>query len=175
MMNMDKKVLVTYSSKHGSTAEIAEKIGSVLKEAGIDVAVMSVKQAGAPSAYGAVVLGSAAYVGQWRKDAVKYLQDNAASLAQRPVWLFYSGPSGEGDPVKLLDGRIFPDKLKPTIDTIKPRDTVVFHGDVRPEKFGTMERFVIKRVKSPVGDFRDWDMITAWAMSIAGELKKEDG
>jgi menaquinone-dependent protoporphyrinogen oxidase len=169
---MDKKVLVTYATKHGATAEIAEKIGEVLKEAGLDVAVMPVKQAGDPSSYGAVVLGSAAYIGQWRKDSVKYLQENSSSLAQLPVWLFYSGPSGEGDPVKLLDGRIFPGKLKPTIDTIKPRDTAVFHGDVRPEKFGAMERFVIKNVKSPIGDFRDWDMITAWAKTIADELKK---
>jgi len=28
---MDKKVLVSYASKYGATAEIAEKIGEVLK------------------------------------------------------------------------------------------------------------------------------------------------
>ena len=169
---MNNKVLVTYASKHGATAEIAEKIGDILKEAGIDIDIVPVKQAKDPSDYRAVVLGSAAYIGQWRKDAVKYLKGNAESLGQRPVWLFYSGPSGEGDPVKLLDGRIYPRKLQPVIDIIKPRDTAVFHGDVRPEKFSALERFVIKNVKSPVGDFRDWDAITAWAKGIADELKK---
>jgi len=84
----------------------------------------------------------------------------------------YSGPAGEGDPVELLKGRIYPDSLKPTIDTIKPRDITVFHGDVRPEKFGGLERFVIKSVKSPMGDFRDWDAIDAWAKGIADDLKK---
>jgi len=102
---MSDKVLVTYASKHGATAEIAEKIGGILKEAGIDIEIMPVKQAKDPSAYGAVVLGSAAYIGQWRKDAVKYLKVNAASLGQRPVWLFYSGPAGEGDPVQRPGGR----------------------------------------------------------------------
>jgi menaquinone-dependent protoporphyrinogen oxidase len=169
---MEKKTLVTYSSKHGATAEIAERIGAVLKEAGIDVVVMPVKEVKDLSVYGAVILGSAAYIGQWRKDAVKFLKENAASLAKRPVWLFYSGPSGEGDPVKLLDGRIFPGGLKPTIDIIKPRDTAVFHGDVRLERFGAMERFVLKNVKSPLGDFRDWDAIAAWAGKIAAELNK---
>jgi len=171
-MNMSDKVLVTYASKHGATAEIAEKIGGILREAGVDIDIMPVKQAKDPSAYGAVVLGSAAYIGQWRKDAVKYLKENAASLGQRPVWLFYSGPAGEGDPVELLKGRIYPPGLQPTIDTIKPRDIAVFHGDVRPEKFGKLERLVIKSVKSPMGDFRDWDAIDAWAKGIAAELKK---
>ena len=31
------------------------------------------------------------------------------------LFLFYSGPAGKGDPVKLLDGRIFPGNLKPTL------------------------------------------------------------
>ena len=170
---MSDKVLVTYASKHGATAEIAGKIGEILKEAGIDIEVIPVKQAKDPSGYRAVVLGSAAYIGQWRKEAVKYLKDNTASLAQCPVWLFYSGPAGEGDPVELLKGRIYPPGLQPTIDTIRPRDVAVFHGDVRPERFGALERFVIKNVKSPVGDFRDWSAITAWANGIAGELKKQ--
>jgi hypothetical protein len=30
---------------------------------------------------------------------------------------------------------------------------------------------VIKNVKAPVGDFRDWDSIIAWAASIVGTLK----
>jgi menaquinone-dependent protoporphyrinogen oxidase len=51
-------------------------------------------------------------------------------------------------------------------------ETKVFHGDVRPEKFGPFERWIIKNVKSPVGDFRDWGAITGWAGQIAAELRK---
>ncbi len=169
---MEGKILVAYASKHGATAEIAEKIAEVLKASGIDADLKPAKEAGDVAHYAAVVLGSAAYIGQWRKEVVKILTEQEEKLALRPVWLFYSGPSGEGDPVELLKGRIFPDKLKAVVERIKPVDTKVFHGDIRPEKFGPFERWIIKTVKSPVGDFRDWDAITAWAKQIAAELQK---
>ena len=60
------------------------------------------------SEYDAVVLGSAVYIGGWRKEAVKFLKDNEGALAERTVWVFSSGPAGEGDPVDLLDGWRFP-------------------------------------------------------------------
>jgi hypothetical protein len=34
------------------------------------------------------------------------------------------------------------------------------------------EKWIIKRVKAPVGDFRDWNAIADWARSIAGVLKE---
>lgn len=171
---MSDKVLVTYASKHGATAEIGAKIAGILKQEGLDVDVMPVKKVGDVSSYRAVVLGSAAYIGQWRKEAVMLLATQEKQLSEMPTWLFYSGPAGEGDPVELLNGRIFPDKLKPVIDRIKPKDTAVFGGDVRPEKFGFFEKRIIRMVKSAEGDFRDWDAITGWAKGIAVELKQEE-
>ena len=32
---------------------------------------------------------------------------------------------------------------------------------------------MIKNVKAPTGDFRDWDAISAWAMGIAAAVKGE--
>ncbi len=168
---MADKVLVAYSSKHGSTAEIAEKIGNVLKEAGLEADVKDVKQAGDPSGYRAVVLGSAAYVGQWRGDAVKYLKKYSSGLSGMPVWLFMSGPTGKGDPRELLKGVLYPPGMQPVIDAVKPREVIAFHGDSSAERFGGWEKWILKRVGSDAADFRDWDMITAWARKIAGELK----
>ena len=102
---------------------------------------------------------------------MKLLTGQEEKLALRPVWLFYSGPTGEGDPVEQLQGRIFPDKLKAVVERIKPRETKVFHGDTRPEKFGFWERWILNRVKSGIGDYRDWDAITDWAKQIAEELQ----
>ncbi|HCB50398.1 MAG TPA: hypothetical protein DEP47_12980, partial [Chloroflexi bacterium] len=93
-------------------------------------------------------------------------------LAERPVWLFSSGPAGEGDPVELLDGWRFPEAQQDIADRIQPRDIAVFHGALDPEELNFIERSMIKNVKAPVGDFRDWEVIEAWAAAVASELKQ---
>ena len=169
---MENKVLVAYASKYGATKQIAEKIGEVLFRAGLSADVLPAEQVKDPNAYQAVVLGSAVYIGKWRKQAAKFLKENEKILAERPVWLFSSGPAGEGDPVELLQGWTFPDALQPIADRIQPRDIAVFHGDVNVEKVNFIERAMIKNVESPVGDFRDWEAITTWATVIAQALKQ---
>ena len=171
---MDKQVLVAYATKYSATAEIAEKIGQVLGRAGLSTDVMPAKEVSYLTPYRAVVLGSAVYIGKWRKEAVKFLQDNENMLAERLVWLFSSGPSGEGDAVELLQGWRFPAKQQPVADRIQAQDIAVFHGAVDTEKLSFIEKSMINSVKAPVGDFRDWDAITAWATTIADQLKEAD-
>ena len=167
---METRVLVAYGTKYGATAGIAEKIGQVLQEAGLAVNVKPAGEAGDPVVYQAVVLGSAVYIGRWRKDAAKFLRDNEKALAERPVWLFNSGPLGEGDAAEQAGDLGFPKGLRPIVDRIRPRDNAVFHGAVDLEKLNPLERWMFKNVKSPIGDFRDWDAIAAWAAVIAAEL-----
>lgn len=172
---MDIKVLVAYGSKYGATAEIAEKIGEGLRQAGTQAEVMTVKEVKEIKPYHGVVLGSAVYIGRWRKEAVKFLKKNENLLTGKPVWLFSSGPADKGDPVELLNGWRYPKKIQPFIDKIKPVDIAVFHGVVNVEKMNALERQMMKMVKSEVGDYRDWDAIAAWAKGIADELKKKAG
>lgn len=169
---MDTQVLVAYATKYGATAEIAEKIGQALGEAGLRADVLPADRVSDLSPYKAVVLGSAVYIGRWRKEAVKFLKANEAALAEKAVWLFSSGPTGEGDPVKLLQGWRFPNSLQPLADRLQIRDIAVFHGAVDREKLNFIERWMLKNVKAPVGDFRDWEAITAWATAIADALKE---
>src|SRR4030042_3499838 len=101
---MDSRVLVTYATKYGATAGIAEKIGQVLRQAGLPTDVLPADRAGDLQAYKAVVLGSAVYIGQWRKQAATFLKANEKALAERPGWLVSSGPTGEGAPGALAPG-----------------------------------------------------------------------
>jgi menaquinone-dependent protoporphyrinogen oxidase len=167
---MDIQVLVAYATKHGATAEIAEKIGQVLRKAGLRTDVLSADGVSDLTPYEAVVLGSAFYMGRWRKSAVKFLRANEKMLAERPVWLFASGPTGEGDPVELVDGWRYPKALQPIIDHIQPRDVAIFHGALDVKELNPLEKWIIKNVKAPVGDFRDWDAITSWAAAVADAL-----
>ena len=167
---MDIRVLVTYATKYGATAEIAEKIGQVLRQAGLQTDVLPADRVGDLSPYKAVVLGSAVYIGQWQKKAATFLKANEKALAERPVWLFSSGPTGEGDPVQLMKGWRFPTSLQPIADRIHARDIAIFHGAVDPKKMNLIEKWMIKNVKAPVGDFRDWEAINAWASAISVAL-----
>lgn len=171
---MDTQVLVAYATKYGATAEIAEKIGEVLRQAGLRADVRPADKAGDVSTYQAVVLGSAVYIGRWRKQATKFLKVNENALAERPVWLFSSGPTGEGDPVELLKGWRLPGGLQPIADRIQARDIAVFHGAVNVDDLNLIERWMIKKVKSPAGDFRDWEAITGWAEGIVAALKESE-
>ena len=172
---MDKKILVAYASKYGATKEIAEKIVAVLREAGLQVDVLPVDRIRDVTPYKAVILGSAVYVGKWPKEAVRFLQADERVLAERPVWIFSSGPTGQGDPVALVEGERLPPALQPLVDRIQPRDIAVFHGYINPDKINFIEKWAIKSlVKKPFGDFRDWDAITAWAISIAESLKEAE-
>ena len=171
---MFTQVLVAYATKYGATAEIAEKIGQTLRGAGLQADVLPARKAGDLDLYDAVVLGSAVYAGQWRKDAVTFLETNEAALAKRPVWLFSSGPTGEGDPVELMNGWRFPEAQQPIADRIGPRDIAFFGGELDMEKLNFGERLLIKGIKAPVGDFRDWDGIHAWTNEVAMVLLREN-
>lgn len=169
---MDIQILVAYATKYGATTEIAEKIGQVLRQAGLPTDVLPVDRVSDLTPYEAVVLGSAVYIGKWRKEAVKFLQTNEKMLAERPVWLFSSGPVGEGDAVELTEGWRFPKAQQPIADRIRPRDIVVFHGVINMNKLNPIEKWMFKKFESPVGDFRDWETITSWATDIADVMKE---
>jgi len=163
---MHTRVLVVHATKHGATGEIAEKIGDVLRRGGLSVDMLPAGQAGDPNDYDAVIIGSAVYAGRWRKAAAAYLRTWEEALSTRPVWLFSSGPTGEGAPVELTKGWEFPESLQPIAERIRPREIVLFHGALDPTKLSVLERWMIKAVDAPMGDYRDWEAIVAWAGAI---------
>ena len=167
---MRDKVLVTYASKHGSTAQIADRISQVLGEAGLEVTERPIEKAADPGMFDAIVIGSAVYAGQWRKEAAEWLQLNSQLLAERPTWFFSSGPTGEGDPVKLMNGWRFPENLLDVADRIGPRDLAFFHGNLDMSKLNFGEKMVVKALKAPTGDYRDWQAIRNWATAVAADI-----
>jgi menaquinone-dependent protoporphyrinogen oxidase len=170
---MEDQVLVAYATKYGATAEIAEKVGEVLRQAGLRTDVLPAGRVRDLKPYKAVVLGSAVYIGKWLKEAEKFLRANEKTLATRDVWLFSSGPTGKGDPVELVRGWRFPEALQPIADRIRPRDIAVFHGNADVRKLNFIEKRMLGTVNAPLGDFRDWAAITSWAAAIASALREK--
>src|SRR5579884_2747221 len=124
-------VLVTYASKHGATQQMAERVGEILRRAGLEAQVRPVKDAGDLAGYDAFVIGSAVYFGSWMKEAVSFVRQNKAVLAIHPVWLFSSGPLGtQLTDVQGRDVReaTIPKEVAEFREAIRPRDHRVFFG-----------------------------------------------
>lgn len=171
---MENHILVACASKYGATAEIAERIAQALRQADLQADLLPVAQVEKLSVYTAIVLGSAVYAGQWRKEAAQFLEAKEEQLTELPIWLFSSGPTGRGDPVQLMNGWRFPEALLPVAERIQPRDIAFFHGAIDLKKLNLAEKLLIKGIKAPTGDFRDWEAITSWATGIAESLKGEN-
>lgn len=173
------KVLVAHASRHGATAEIAERLAVGLRDAGFEVDGRHVAHVADVESYDAVVVGASAYMFHWLRDATRFVERQHRALASRPVWLFSSGPLGtdlvdeEGrDVLETARPREF-DELHALIH---PRGEQVFFGawDPQAPPVGFVERFMRHLPVGgamPAGDFRDWDAIDAWAIQIARELR----
>ena len=79
-------VLVAYATRHGATAGIAERLAAGLCDNAVAAVPMPVDEVRDVRAHDAVVLGGAAYMFHWLKDAT--------SFARRTGWPFASGRSG---------------------------------------------------------------------------------
>lgn len=164
------RVLVTAGSKHGSTAQIADRIAAVLTERGHLVDVKAPEQVTDLSDYQVVVLGSAVYGGRWTASA-KALADRITTASPNPVtWIFSSGPVGdppkpEGDPVDVA----------PIVQATSAREHRVFAGKIDKSALSFGEKAIVLAVRAPEGDFRDWSEIEHWAHEIADRLVKEMG
>jgi menaquinone-dependent protoporphyrinogen oxidase len=95
----------------------------------------------------------------------KMAQRLAAELAERPVWLFSSGPIG--DPPKPEED---PVDVEPMMEATGARGHVIFSGKLDKGVLTFGERAIVAAFKAPEGDFRDWDEIRKWATEIAEDL-----
>ncbi len=170
-------VLVTFATKHGGTAGIAERIADRLRAGGLDVAVQPVKQVRDVDAYDAVVLGSALYMFHWMGAARSFAARNHDALSRKPLWLFSSGPIEAVDKEGRNQLEVSGPREIDTLLRLHPRDHQVFFGvwsrTYKPSGF--MERFVhmmpAARAAFPDADLRDWPRIEAWADGIATEVR----
>lgn len=171
-MTTEPKVLVVYASKHGATREIAEAIAGELRQDGCAADCQEAHDAAQPDGYDAVVLGSATYMKHWRREARRFLQHHRAALAERPLWLFSSGPVGEQEPDPAWTE---PHLVLKAAEELGARDHVVFGGRVPADPHNFVERAMARDTPAAFADRRDWDEIRAWARGIADELARQCG
>jgi menaquinone-dependent protoporphyrinogen oxidase len=161
------KVLVAVGSKYGATREVAAAIAEQLRGLGYEVDAFDAADVNTVRYYDAVIVGSAVYGGLWRRDASALVRDNQVLLRAREVWLFSVGMTSITQPDQPLDEA---EQLATLVDA---REHKRFDGRLLVEKLNVGEKALIKAINPPVGDFRDFDEIRAWADDIGVLLRKD--
>ena len=161
---MSDKILVAYASRCGSTGGVAEAIGQVLCDGGAAVDVRLVKDVTDVSPYRAVVVGSAIRMGQWLPEAVKFVETHRDALSQVPVAYFAVCMTLAEDTEE--NRRTVAAHLDPVREQVQPVDVGLFAGAMDYSKLSFVFRLIIKAMKVPEGDFRNWDAIRNWAANV---------
>jgi menaquinone-dependent protoporphyrinogen oxidase len=162
---MSMHVLVCGASKHGATEEVAEIIGGALLRAGHTVHLRLPHEVGDVTPFGAAVLGSAVYEGEWLEPMRRLVEDHAVELSAIPVWLFSIGPIG--DPPRPAEPPIDGTALR---DRIGARDHRTFPGRLIRASLDVTERSIVDELHAQDGDYRPLPEIEAWATEIAAQL-----
>jgi menaquinone-dependent protoporphyrinogen oxidase len=165
---MKDKILVAYASRAGSTGEVAETIGQMLCEAGAAVDVRLAKEVTDLSPYRAVVVGSGIRVGKWLPEAVEFVENHRETLNRIPIAYFLVCLTLKEDTEE--NRREVSAYLDPVCKIVQPVDTGLFAGAMDYSKLPFILRLTMKAMKSPKGDFRDWEVIRAWADRVHDRL-----
>ena len=166
---MNDRILVTYASRAGSTAEVALAIGGELRTRGFAADVEPIKEKPKLVGYGAVLIGSAVRMGNWLPEAVEFVKANRRALSRVPVALFTVHLLNYGDDEQSRQNReAYLSRVRPYVC---PVDEVFFAGRYDPARLSLIDRLTSQAVGAPVGDFRDWDKIRRWAHTYFGRTE----
>src|SRR5512136_3280977 len=162
---MSNKVLVTYASRLGSTAGVAEAIGKTLTENGAQVDVRRMEDVTELTPYSAVVAGSAIRDKQWLPEAMQFMQTHQAALRQKPfaaflVCMTLAMPSAD------KYRQFVADFLQPVRALVKPVSEGLFAGALDISKISSLSDRLKFRISVifgvwKEGDHRDWNAIRA--------------
>jgi menaquinone-dependent protoporphyrinogen IX oxidase len=61
--------------------------------------------------------------------------------------------------------------LHESVAPLQPVTEILFAGKLDPAKINFLMRKFMEMAKIPAGDFREWDVIAAWARELPGMFK----
>jgi len=189
-----KKILVTYATMAGSTAEVAQAVGEEIAASGWQVDILPISEVKDLRAYDGVVVGGPMIMG-WHRAAARFLKKNRETLQRMPWAVFVmalsltrSGEMGAGEIPVQVDENLpkapadearlnfreryarLPNYLRPILKAArpaKPASIGVFGGRL---EYGRLRwwavLFVMLVIQAPAGERRNWDAIRGWAAGL---------
>jgi len=188
------KILVTYASMAGSTAEVAQAVSEEIARHNLQVDVLPISQVQDISAYRGVVIGAPMIMG-WHRQALRFLRKHRSDLQHIPFAVFImamslteTGEAGVSGMQVFVDEKLpkppqkagslnFRERyarlssyLRPVLKACHPHQPAsigVFGGRL---EYGRLKvwavLFVMLIIQAPATDRRNWDAIRGWAASL---------
>ena len=169
------ELLIAYTSRAGSTAEVAEALGESLREAGILVEVGPMSQVESLQGWKALILGAPLYIGRFPRVLNKFFHRHREGIELLRPWCFVLGPTQ--DVSKDFEAaRIQAEKQFKKYPWFHPAELRILGGkwdpNTLPFPFSLLRRLPANPMsKIPASDIRDWAAIREWAKAIARQVK----
>ncbi len=125
-----KKILVTYATLSGTTADVARAVGEELQKAGAQADVLPMKQVKSLDEYGGVIVGAPMIAG-WHREALGFLRRHREDWHRLPLAAFLTAMSLTRNSVTNVDG------VPLCIDDALPK------APARPDHLSLRERYAL--------------------------------
>ncbi|MFX0133166.1 MAG: flavodoxin domain-containing protein [Candidatus Hodarchaeota archaeon] len=184
----DKKVLIAYGSRYGSTAEISQEISKIFKESDIKTLVLDLKKTKEKlwpmiDEFDAILVGSGIKIGRWMKEPQKFLKKNKDKIKtkRKILGLFVSCSTVLDDPVKAKK-----EYLEKIIDDLDIKaDLFDAFGPLfdfsETSNLGSLTKKILKSILSKSeniefdpntrNDLRDWSQIRSFVEKLVELMK----
>jgi len=173
---MMDRILVTYASRTGTTAGVAEAIGKTLTAPGLQAEVKSMDAVTDLADYRSVVIGSAVRAQKWLPEAMFFIQTHQVALSRKQIAVFsvcmtLAMKGGEKYRWAVMEW------LEPVRSLVKPVKEGFFAGALDISKVPSFSNRLKFRLSIlfgvwKEGDHRNWDAIRAWAEELKPVLEK---
>jgi menaquinone-dependent protoporphyrinogen oxidase len=193
------RILVTYASMAGSTAEVAQAVGEELAKGGLQVDVLPLDAVKDLEAYRGVVLGAPMIMG-WHRAALRFLKQQRKAFQRIPLAVFVmamsltqTGETSVGGVPVCMDEKLpkppakegslsFKERyarlsnyLRPILRAARPARPAsigVFGGRM---EYGRLKwwavLFAMLIIQAPAGDRRNWAAIRSWAAGLPATFR----
>jgi len=168
--------LVAFGTRFGTTAKVAMEVAEVLSGEGAEVVVLDLRQRTRTDLdqFELIVLGSSIIAGSWSKESLEFLEKHKDVLSRKKVALFVSC----GDVLLRPDAmdehrkRYLAD-VATRFGITSPWTMGLFGGEIDFGRYGFLLPPIVGRRQGEgtlerIGpfDFRDWEAIRSWAISL---------